>query len=74
MPRRGDCRAGRLRLEVVPNCDAKTLCGFVEAIVEPETMVMTNDCPGYATLTDRHYQHHPVLGGGKSEPMVRVVS
>lgn len=73
LPRRGDRRAGRLRLEVVPNRDAKTLCGFVEATIEPETIVVTNDCPDYATLTDRHYQHHPVLEGGKSEPMVRVV-
>lgn len=62
-PRRGGRYAGRLRLEVVPRRTAKALCGFVEASVEPGTMVVTDDWAAYGGLA-KDYQHLPVTEGG----------
>jgi hypothetical protein len=57
-PRRGGRYAGRLRLVVVPDRTAKTLCGFVEANVDPSTeMLVTDAWGGYASLAKRGYQH-----------------
>ena len=67
VPRRGGRYAGRLFLEVIPNRSARALCGFIEAAVEPGTMVVTDTCPGYATLAARGYQHHAVAEGNQSE-------
>ena len=64
VPRRGGRYAGRLRLEVVPNRTARTLCGFVESAVEPGTMVVTDDWASYDGLTRRGYEHLPVAEGG----------
>ena len=65
--RRGGRHAGRLRLEVVPDRSTSALSGFVEAAVAPGTTVVTNACPGYATLAERGYQHIVVMKGGKPE-------
>jgi transposase-like protein len=71
--------AGRLRMEVLHDRDSTSLCRFVEAAVEPQALVITSDCPGYTTLTQRGYQHRVVAGGGEPEvtedylSMVRLV-
>jgi transposase-like protein len=72
--RRGNRRhAGRLRMEVVSNRDRSTaLCSFVEAAVEPRSVVATDDCSEYATLAERGYQHR-VEAAEKSLSMVRLV-
>jgi len=62
--RRGGRYAGRLRMEVVPNRGARALCGFVESAVEPGAMVVTDAAPSYASLTERGYQHLPVVESG----------
>ncbi len=64
VPRRGGRYAGRLRMDVVPNRTAKTLCGFVESAVEPGTMVITDDWASYDGLTQRGYEHLAVAEGG----------
>lgn len=65
-PRRGGRYAGRLRLSVVPDRTAKTLCGFVEANVDPSTeMLVTDAWGGYATLAKRGYQHLAVAERGE---------
>jgi hypothetical protein len=68
-PRRGGRYAGRLRLAVVPDRTAKTLCGYVESAVDPATeMVVTDAWQGYASLASRGYQHLAVAERG--EPQV----
>jgi hypothetical protein len=59
--RRGGRYAGRLRLDVVPDRTAKSLCGFVEAAVEPGAMVITDAAPSYGTLGKLGYAHLPVV-------------
>jgi hypothetical protein len=44
--------SGRIRMEVVPDRSARSLCGFVEAAVEPGAVVVTDAWGGYATLPD----------------------
>jgi hypothetical protein len=61
VPRRNGRYAGRIRMEVVPDRSEKSLCGFVEAAVEPGAMVVTDGWGGYATLASRGYRHLPVV-------------
>ena len=51
-------------MEVVPDRSARSLCGFVEAAVEPGAVVVTDAWGGYATLSDRGYRHLPVAAQG----------
>ena len=51
-------------MEVVPDRSARSLCGFVEAAVEPGAVVVTDAWGGYATLPDRGYRHLPVAAQG----------
>ena len=63
-PRRGGGRyAGRLRMEVVPNRGARALTSFIESAVDPSAMVVTDAAPSYARLTERGYDHLPVVEG-----------
>jgi transposase-like protein len=77
--RRGRRYAGRLRMEVVQNPDTTSLCSFVEAAVEPRTVVVTDDCSRYAALAERGYQHRVVVEGDEAKAaeeylsMVRLV-
>ncbi len=64
VPRRNGRYAGRIRMEVVPDRSARSLCGFVEAAVEPGVVVVTDAWGGYATLPDRGYRHLPVAAQG----------
>jgi hypothetical protein len=64
VPRRNGRYAGRIRMEAVPDRSARSLCGFVEAAVEPGAVVVTDAWGGYATLPDRGYRHLPVAAQG----------
>ena len=64
VPRRNGRYAGRIRMEVVPDRSARSLCGFVEAAVEPGAVVVTDAWGGSATLPDRGYRHLPVAAQG----------
>jgi len=48
--------AGRVRLAIVPDRSAKSLCGFVENAVAPGTLTVTDDWSGYASLRKRGYR------------------
>ena len=61
--RRGGRYAGRLRMDVVPDRTAKSLCGFIENAVVPGAMIVTDAAPSYASLTKRGYGHLPVVEG-----------
>lgn len=50
--------AGRVRLAVVPDRSAKSLCGFVENAVAPGSLIVTDDWRGYAGLRKRGFDHH----------------
>src|SRR5271170_6571394 len=41
--------AGRVRLAIVPDRSAKSLCGFVENAVAPGTLTVTDDWSDYAS-------------------------
>lgn len=59
--RHGGRYAGRLRLAIVPNRSAESLCGFVEAAVKPKAIIVTDDWSGYASLRTRGYDHLAVV-------------
>lgn len=59
--RKGGRYAGRLRLDVMPDRTAKSLCGFVENAVEPGAIVITDAAPSYAGLGKLGYAHLPVV-------------
>ena len=50
-------------MEVVPDRSAASLCGFVEAAVEPGVVVVTAAWGGHP-LPDRGYRHLPVAAQG----------
>ena len=56
--RKGGRYAGRVRLAIVPDRSAESLCGFVECAVVPGTSLVTDDWSGYASLAKRGYKHH----------------
>ena len=62
--RKGGRYAGRVRLAVVPDRSAKSLCGFVERSVMPDTKIVTDDWGGYDGLTKRGYDHIAVAERG----------
>src|SRR6516165_3449792 len=55
--RKGGRYAGRVRLAIVPDRSAESLCGFVECAVVPGTSLVTDDWSGYARLGKRGYKH-----------------
>ena len=59
--RRGGRYAGRLRMDVVPDRTAKSLCGFVEQAVAPGAIVVTDAAPSYSGLEKLGYAHLPVV-------------
>jgi hypothetical protein len=71
--------AGRLRLQVLPDRSAKSLTTFVQENVAITCKLMTDGCPGYTTLPDLGYDHHPLVLAGdpdKAEahlPMIHLV-
>ncbi len=79
VPRVSRRYAGRLRMEVLQDRGTASLCGFVEAAVDPRALLVTDDCSGYTTLAQRGYQHRAVVEGGGPEvaqeylSMVRLV-
>lgn len=65
--RRSGRYAGRVRLSVVPDRSADTLCGFVRSAVVPGTKIITDDWSGYAGLAKHGYIHTPVAEHGDSQ-------
>lgn len=65
--RRGGRYAGRLRIEVVPDRTAESLCGFIENAVMPGAMVVTDGWVGYHTLKARGYEHLAVVEAGSPD-------
>ena len=66
--KRKDCRyAGRVRLAVVDDRSADSLCGFVESAVMPGARIVTDDWSAYASLRWRGFDHHAVAERGDPE-------
>ena len=64
--RKGGRYAGRVRLAIVPDRSAESLCGFVECAVVPGTSLVTDDWSGYASLAKRGYKHLAIAERGRS--------
>jgi transposase-like protein len=62
--RRNGRYAGRVRLAVIPDRSAASLCGFVEHAVEPGTKIVTDNWSGYADIAARGYDHHAIAERG----------
>jgi transposase-like protein/DNA-directed RNA polymerase subunit RPC12/RpoP len=77
--RRSGKLAGRVRLAVVPNRSAASLCGFIEQMVAPRAMIVTDDWSGYASLRNRGFKHYSIPECGDPEvaedvlPIVHLV-
>jgi transposase-like protein len=77
--RKGGRYAGRIRLAIVPDRSAKSLCGFIENAVAANTAITTDDWSGYASLAKRGYIHKAVAERGDPKvaeeylPMVHLV-
>lgn len=56
--------AGRIRLSVVADRNASTLCGFVRNAVMPGSGIITDGWKGYAGLPKYGYSHTPVAERG----------
>lgn len=52
--------AGRVRLAVVPNRSADSLSAFVEAVVAPGALIVSDDWSGYHRLCTTGFKHHPI--------------
>lgn len=65
-PKRTVC-AGRLRLRLVPNRNAKTLTGFVQENVAKGAVVRTDGWQGYDELEKLGYSHEPMVLDGDPE-------
>ncbi len=61
---------GRIRLEVVPDSSAASLCGFVKRNVEQRTIVISDGWGGYAPLSDMGYRHRPKTQGRRERALV----
>jgi transposase-like protein len=71
--------AGRVRLAIVLDRSADSLCGFVEGAITPGTQIITDDWSGYASLGTRGYKHLAVAERGDPQvaeeylPIVHLV-
>lgn len=71
--------AGRVRLSVVADRSAASLCGFVQRSIMPGSLIVTDDWSGYGGLRTRGYDHHAITEGGDPEvpeafmPIVHLV-
>jgi transposase-like protein len=71
--------AGRLRLQVVPNREQRSLSGFVRNVVTPGSVVRTDGWTGYDPLVDLGYCHERAAARGdhavtdKHLPMIHIV-
>ena len=71
--------AGRLRLSVVADRSAESLCGFVAGAVENGTRIITDDWSGYSKLKALGYDHLALAERGNPEvseeflPIVHLV-
>lgn len=52
---------GRVRMALIPNASAETLCGFVAGCVVPGTTVRTDGWPSYGPLKERGFVHDRVV-------------
>ena len=59
--------AGRVRLALVPDRSAESLCGFVKNVIIPGTTIITDDWSGYASPTKQGYTHMPVGERGDTQ-------
>lgn len=59
---------GRIRLQRIPDASGQSLVGFVQAVVAPGAVVITDGWTAYPGLIDAGYRHRPrvVSGSGRT--------
>ena len=71
--------AGRVRLAVVADRSANSLCGFVRSAVIPGSLIVTDDWSGYGSLGKLGHDHHAIAECGDPDvaeefmPMIHLV-
>ena len=55
--------AGRLRMRAIEDASAQTLTTFVQDHIEEESIIHTDGWGGYNRLSQRGYQHEPMIEG-----------
>jgi transposase-like protein len=58
-----DTRPQRIRLQVIPNNEAATIEAFVQANVEPGSVILTGGQASYGRLQALGYRHDPKVAG-----------
>lgn len=58
-------RTGRVRLRTVKKVDRLSLCGFIQDVVEPGTLVHTDNWRSYWALPGMGYFHVPIISPAK---------
>ena len=58
---------GRIRLQRIPNASGASLAGFVQRVVEPGTVVMTDGWTAYPGLAQHGYHHQPRVVSGSGQ-------
>jgi transposase-like protein/DNA-directed RNA polymerase subunit RPC12/RpoP len=71
--RRDERIAVRVRLAVVTDRSAASLCGFVEQMVAPKAMIVTDDWSGYTSLGKRGFKHFPIPERGDPDVAEEVL-
>lgn len=63
---------GRIRMQCISDFSAKSLVGFVQDAVEPDTVIITDGWHAYRSLPDKGYRHdrRVLLGSGESAEAV----
>jgi transposase-like protein len=56
--------AGRVRLAIVPDRSADSLCGFIENAVAPGSLIVTDEWTSYAGLGKRGFNHQAIAESG----------
>jgi transposase-like protein len=66
-------RVGRIRMRRVQDASANSLQPFIEAVIEPGSVVHTDGWEGYAGLDRKGYQHEVTVLAGRDEPAFELL-
>jgi transposase-like protein len=63
-------RAGRVRLQVIPDFKSATLVASIEHNIEHGSTIKTDGLEGYESLDRKHYHHKPRVQGDKEQASI----
>ena len=62
--------AGRVRLRKVSDTSSRSLIGFIQDVIEPGSIVLTDGFPSYGRLSEYGYQHRILVQGTPEQSTV----